>query len=332
MSNVRLRLGHRVALSGQPSNDCNAGAMKAQMGQADALEELMPFFGGIFRKLDQVGALLSPRDTEQRQQISVQRSSVHAAAFGEKHYRSGLGINVGEGNGGLGQPASLAHRNKPAITHPLIAGRQFPLDPLLFIARNFRLLFRAGAFQAKPQAWIRGDVTAFDRLLQDRRENLQLCESGIERTASNDFSGWRRAKLRIIDADSVSHLQRRNNFAVLQVCREGGPRAHVTSNRFRIGKVAPKKLRHPSVKSMRTAVLVELGFVHGVLCHHLFDLSKRAVALDADAGSLVAPRPVCALILEIIEGTGLPNVVRSHVVVQHSAANQNPSMTNSRGK
>jgi hypothetical protein len=106
MSYVRLRLCHRVALSGQASDDCNARAMKAEMRQSDSSEELMPFFSRVFWELHEMLALPPLRKVEQMQQVVMKRGRVHTAAFREKHYRSSLRIDVGEGNHSLRKKAS----------------------------------------------------------------------------------------------------------------------------------------------------------------------------------------------------------------------------------
>ena len=331
MPNISFGLGHGVTVASDSGHDSDACAMKAQMGKTDSSEKLVPFFSGVSGEIDEITPFLFLCLSYERHEVVVKRGCVDTVAFRRKTDRALMQVDVVERDRGFGDPTTLSHCHEPRIMHPLFLFAKCRFDLRLLIGGDFRLLFWGNSFVAKFKTRIGIDVIAPDCFLEDRRENFQLRESGIERPWTNKVARWIGAKLRISPANLVRYLKRRDYVDVVQVRCNRRPCVRVSCQSFRIRILITKESWHPIVEAVALSVSIDVQFAHRVLCRYLFDLSERAVVVDSNLGAFVCPGGVWALVPNPVKRTCVSLVIGCHAV-QHSAAKQDSSMTVSRGK
>ena len=331
VSDVSFGLCHRVTVAGNSGYDGDSSTMEAQVWKANPTEKLVPFLGGVFRELDELVPFLFLSQAHQRHEVVVQRGCMDTIAFSNEADGFCLQIDVLQRDCSFGKAAALSHCNHPAVLHPRILLTKRSFDLALFVACNFRLLLRRRSFVSKLQARISIDITATNRLLENRRENFQLCQRRIESSCAHNVAGRTGSELRIRSTNLVRHLKWRNHIDVIQIRRNGRPCVYVAEQGFRVRILIGKETGHPDIKSIALSVSIDVEFSHCVLGRDLFDLSQRAVVVDADLGSFVGPGAIRALVSQPVIRAGVSPVIRCHVM-QHSAAKQNQSMTISRGR
>jgi hypothetical protein len=328
---IGFGLSHRVTVARDSRDDRDSCAVKAQMRQTNSAEKLMPFLSGVFWKIDELVPLLLLRPAHERYEVGVERGGMDATALRSKADRAALQIDVSQWNSGFGDSTTLSHRNEPRILHPRRLFLKGGFDLALLVGRDFGLLLRWRPFVPKLKTWIGVDVITSDCFLQNRRENFEFCESSIEFSRSDNIAGWVSAELGIGSADLVRYLKRRDHIDVIQIRGHRGPCVSVSRQRFRIRILISKEPRNPNVEPIALSVSIGVQFAHCMLCGYLFDLSKRAVGVNSNFGTLVRPGGIRPLISNPVERACVSLLIRCHAL-QHSAAKQNPSMTISRGK
>jgi hypothetical protein len=331
MSHVGFRLSHGVAFAGDAGHDRNSRAVEAQMGKTNPAEKLMPFLRGVFRKIDQLVSFLFMRAPNERDEVSVQRGGVDPIAFGGEADGAPLEIDIAESNSGFGDSTTLSHCNEPRIVHPRVLFPEGDFNLLLFVGCDFGLLFWRHSFVSESQTRIGVNVIPPNCFLQNGRQNFQLSERGVECSRSYNIT-WRiGAELGIRSANLVRYLKRGDHIDMLQVGSDRGPGISVSSQRFWIRILVSKKSWNPNIEPVALSVSIHVQLAHGVLCGYLFDLSKGPVVVDANFGAFISPCAIWALISNPVIWACVSLIIRCHVV-QHSAANQDSSMTVSRGK
>lgn len=326
MSDIRFGLSHGVAFAGDAGYDRDARAMKAQMGKTNSAEKLMPFFRGVFWKVDKLVPLPFLRAPNERDKVSVKRSCVDAIAFGGKADRASLQIDVAQRDSGFRDTAALSHRHEPGVIHPWLLFPECCFNLRLFVRRDFRLLSGRHSFVPEFQAGISVNVIPPNCFLQNGRENFQLSERGVKCSRS-DNTTWRIcAELGIRSADLVRYLKRRDHVDVLQVGSDRGPGISVSSQRFWIRILVSKESWNPNIEPVALSISIHVQLAHGVLCGHLFYLSKGAVVVDANLGAFICPGAIGPLISNPVVWACVSLVIRCHAV-QHSAAKHDSSMT-----
>ena len=331
MPHIGFGLSHGVTFAGDSGHDGDSRAVKAQVRKANPAKKLMPFFRGVFWKIQKLVSLLSLRSPYERDNVSVKRGCVDTIAFCGKGDCAALQVDVAQRHRGFRDTATLSHRYKPGVMHPWVLFPQCGFNLSLFVGSDFWLLFWLHSFVPELQTGIGVDVVASNCFLEDGRQNFQLSERSIECSRPDDVAGRIGSELRICPADLVRYLKWRDHVDVLEICSNGGPGVGVSCQRLGIRILISKESWHPNVEAIALSVSIDVKFAHRVLCGYLFDLSKRAVVFDSDFGTLVCPGAVWALISNPVKRACVSFVIRCHRV-QHSAAKPNSSMTVSRAK
>ena len=310
MSNIGFGLSHGGAIAGESGHDGNSGAVKAQMGETNSAEKLMPLLGCMFGEIDKLLPLLFFRPPHERYQIDVNRGGVDTIALCCEADRAALQIDVVHRDSCFRDTATLAHRHEPRILHPWLLFPKCCFDFVLLSAGDFRLLFWWDSFVSEFQTWIGVDVISAHCFLQNRRENFQLCQRRIEFSRSDKITGWISAELRIGSANLIRDLKRRDHIDVIQIGGDRGPCVSVPCQRFRIRVLISKETWDPNVEPIALSVSIDVQFMHGVLCSYLLDLPKRAVVIDSNFGTLVCPGAVEALISNPVERACVSLVIK----------------------
>jgi hypothetical protein len=331
MSDISFGLSHRMTGTRDSSDNGDTGAVKAQMRKTNSAEKVMPFFCGVLRQIDELLPLLFLGAPNERDDISMNRGGVNAIAFHAKTDRAAFQIYIADRHSRLRDTAALSHRHQPRILHPRVLFLERCFDFVLLGRGNFWLLPWRDSLVPEFQTWIGCDVIPPYGFLQNGRENFQLSERCVELSCPDHVARWIRAELRIRSANLIRYLKRRNYVDVLQIRGNRRPRVRISCQRLGIRILICKESWHPNVEAIALSVSIDVKFAHGVLCRYLFYLSKRAVVVDSNLGTLVCPGAIGALVSNPIEWADVSLVIRCHAL-QHSAAKQNPSMTISLGR
>src|SRR2546430_99644 len=118
MSHIGFSLSHGMTVARDPRDDGYACAVEAQMWKPNSAKKLMPFFSGVFGKIDNTVPLGFFCAAHEGEKVGMQRRGVDAITFCRKADSAALQIYVAQWDSGFGDSTTLSHCNQPRIRHP----------------------------------------------------------------------------------------------------------------------------------------------------------------------------------------------------------------------
>ncbi len=161
-------------------NEADAGAMEAQMRQADALEETPPFLARHLRHFEGHLAPVGFEAREKRPELGGEGSGKVLVALRVEADDVALQVHVVQGEARFAKAASLAPCDFIGNLHPLGFGSQCLANLPVLCVGDLWLFLGALLFDPQPAARVRCAILGFNRLVHQDAEKLDFVQGGIE--------------------------------------------------------------------------------------------------------------------------------------------------------
>ena len=170
--------------SGHLCDDRHAGGMKGQVRKTEAFENPCPVSGGVSGKLPSAGLFFPFQLSEEGSQVGMKAGRMSSVSLLGEGDQSFFQIDIAQGEGGLGETASLSPGNFPCDLHPFGKVAEIFFNNRRFLCGDFRFELWRIFFETQFGGRILGDPSAFHGLIEDQPQDDKIMDGRV----SADFS------------------------------------------------------------------------------------------------------------------------------------------------